>query len=73
MKLVSNVPYIGYAVGLIWVLSDCSPVSGANDPSLEKRYLEDLIVCVEGAATRDQADECRNQVDSKYGVHRGRR
>ncbi len=72
MKLASKVPMIGYMLGLVWVLSDCHLAKGADDPAVEKQYLEDLLVCVESAQTRVQADECRERVDSKYGVHRGR-
>lgn len=72
MNLLSKLPFVGYGVGLIWVLADCHPSRSPSDPSVEKQYLDDLLHCVETAQTRDQADECRDRVDSKYEVHRGR-
>lgn len=59
--------YCLIAGGLLFDHSGCKPLPSGD---IEGRYLRDLVVCVDNAKTRAEADLCRKGVDERYGVSR---
>lgn len=66
-----NISKAAYLAAAVWLFADCVPPRAAL--SVEQRYLNDLVQCIEKSHTRVEADLCRGTVDRKYGVDDGSR